>query len=103
MLFIFGGTAYLVHVTNRMPGRPLGREARHDLTMFLRDVERVERVEQNEPGAVSNKKLPPVLQCRHPPPGPPCFDDDPLGSKALPIAAEQNIAFRALDVNFEEV
>src|SRR5471032_2273493 len=48
MLLIFGGTAYLVHVTNSVPRRPLGRNARQDLTMFLRDIESVERVEQNE-------------------------------------------------------
>ena len=32
MLLIFRGAADLVHVTNRVPRRPLGREARHDLT-----------------------------------------------------------------------
>ena len=103
MLLVFGRTAYLVHVTNRVPRRPLRREARHDLTMFLRDVEPVERIEQNEAVALSNKERLPILPCRHYPHGRHCFDDDHLGSKALPIAAEQIIAFGALDVNFEEV
>src|SRR5882757_5896355 len=64
MLLVFGGTAYLVHVTNRVPRRPLGREPRHDLTMFLRDIEPVERVEQNEAVALSNEERFPVLPCR---------------------------------------
>src|SRR5664279_46411 len=41
MLVVVRGTAYLVHVTNRVPRCPLGREARHDLRMFLRNIERV--------------------------------------------------------------
>jgi hypothetical protein len=41
MLLVFGGTAYIVHVTNRAPRCPLGRKARQDLTMFLRDIEPV--------------------------------------------------------------
>src|ERR1700694_4955437 len=48
MVVIFGGKDYLVHVTNRVPRRPLGRKARQDLPMFLRDIESVEGVEQNE-------------------------------------------------------
>ena len=103
MLLIFGGTAYLVHVTNRVPRRPFGREARHDLTMFLRDIEPVERVEQNEAVALSNKERFPVLPCRLQRHGRHPFGDDHLGSKALPIAAEQNIGFGALDIDFEEV
>jgi hypothetical protein len=61
MLLVFGGTAYLVHVTNRVPRRPLGREARHDLTLLLRDIEPVERVEQNKAVALGNKERFPVL------------------------------------------
>src|SRR6266571_2893130 len=64
MLLVFGGTAYLVHVTNRVPRRPLGRQARHDLGMLLRDIEPVERVEQNEAVALGNKERFPVLPCR---------------------------------------
>ena len=64
MLFVFGGTAYLVHVTNRVPWRPLGWKARQDLTMFLRDIESVKGVEQDELVALSNKERFPVLPCR---------------------------------------
>jgi hypothetical protein len=64
MLVVFGGTAYLVHVTNRVPRRPLGREACHDLRVFLRSIEPVERVEQNEAIALSNKERFPVLPRR---------------------------------------
>jgi hypothetical protein len=71
--------------------------------MFLRDIESVEGVEQNEVVALSNKERLPVLlsllrrQRRH------RFGDDHLGSKAFSIAAEQNIAFGPLDIDFEEV
>jgi hypothetical protein len=37
------------------PRHPLGRKARQDLTMLLRDIEPVERVEQNEAVALSNR------------------------------------------------
>jgi hypothetical protein len=103
MLLIFGSTAYLVHVTNRVPWCPLGREVRHYLRMFFGDIEPVERVEQNEAVALSNKERFPVLPCRLRRDGRHRFGDDYLGSKALPIAAEQNIAFGALDVDFKEV
>src|SRR5664280_226693 len=103
MLFILWGTAHLVQVTNRVPWRSLGRKPRHDLRMFLRDIEAVERVEQNEAVALSNEKRLPVLPCRLSRHGRHRFCDDHLGSKAIPIAAEQNIGLGALDVYFEEV
>ena len=61
MLLVFRGAAYLLHVTNRLPRRPLGRQARHDLRMFLRDIKPVERVEQNEAVALRQKERLPVL------------------------------------------
>ena len=61
MQLVFGRTAYLVHVTNRVPRRPFGRKARQDLTMFVRDIEPVQRIEQNEAVALSNKERFPVL------------------------------------------
>src|SRR5882757_4726621 len=64
MLLIFGGTAYLVHVTNRVPRRPFGRQARHDLMLSLGDIEPVERVEQHEAIALGQKERFPFLPCR---------------------------------------
>ncbi len=61
MLLVFRGTTYLIHVTNRVPRRPLGRKARQDLALFLRDIKKVEGIEQNELVALGNKERLPVV------------------------------------------
>src|SRR5262249_13829605 len=48
MLLVFGSAADLVHMTNHVPWGPLGREALHDVGMFLGNVKPVERIEQHE-------------------------------------------------------
>ena len=71
--------------------------------MFLRDIEPIERIEQREAVALGKQERLPVLPCllrRH---RGHRFGNDDLGSKPFPVAAEQNIAFGALDVDFEEV
>jgi len=54
--------------------------------MFLGDIEPVERVEQNEAVALSNKERFPVCHAGSNAMGVNRFGDDHLGSKALPIA-----------------
>src|SRR5262249_55402289 len=61
MLLVFRGAAYLIHVTNRVPRSPLGRQALHDLMMFLGNVKPVERVEQSKAIALRNQERLPVL------------------------------------------
>src|SRR5262245_52359542 len=99
MIWVFGRTTDFVHVTNRIPRRPLRGKLGGNLLLFLCNVKSIERVEQNKSVILRKEKRLPLLPGR-------CtgywrdglYHDNPW-SKAMPVPTQQNVCFGPLDID----